>query len=174
MNIATVKLIAREVLQILGEYHNPSERELHVDAVLMAVLRGRQIPVERQHWIRLKNSTRPHRIDFRIGSSNPVLVELAVRSVHNRGSLCGSVNQSELDKLCRVPSSRAKLRVLLLLDFLAAPLSREVLSRSYEPLHAGRGNFQRSSVRIVYVHREAEFDFVWRPFKTMTRAETLH
>jgi hypothetical protein len=29
-------------------------------------------------------------------------------------------------------------------------------------LNAGRGNFRKFPVRVIYVHRDVDFNFVWR------------
>jgi hypothetical protein len=166
MNISDVQQIGTEVLELLAEYHNPPHKELLLDAILFAYLTGRYSTVRRQHPVRLYGSIKPHRIDFRFGGTNPVVLELAVRPPNGGGNLYGSQNASELNKLCRVAHSQARLRALLLLDLGDKPLSRESLKRSYDPLHAGPGKFKRSSVRVIYVHRHDTFHFSWSPFKS--------
>jgi hypothetical protein len=121
--------------------------------------------VARQHYVYLYGSSKPQRIDFRFGGSNPVVLELAIRSHAGGGSLSGSQNTKELNKLCRVSRMQARLRVLLLLDLTNNPVKKAPLKKTYDPLHAGPGNFKRSSVRVVYVHSQNGFNFSWNPFK---------
>ncbi len=165
MKIADVEMIGRDVLKLLDQYHNPPDKELLLDAILLAYLSGRFSTVSRQHYVYLYGSQRPQRIDFRFGGSNPVVMEFAVRDPSGGGKLYGSQNQSELRKLCRVSHAQAKLRVLLLLDLGNKPHRKQHLKASYDPLHAGPGKFMRSSVRVIYVHRQNVFNFIWRPFK---------
>ena len=165
MKISDVETIGRDVLKFLDQYHNPPEKELLLDAILLAYLSGRFSSVSRQHYVYLYGSKKPHRIDFRIGGSNPVVVEFAVRGAQGGGKLSGGQNISELKKLCRVSHTQAKLRVLLLLDSAKNPLHKHLLKRTYDPLHAGPGKFKRTSVRVIYVHRRNAFNFIWRPFK---------
>lgn len=166
MNIADVQKVGAEVLKLLSQYHNPPHKELLLDAILLAYLSGRYSNVARQHYVSVYGSSHPRRIDFRFGGTNPVMLELAVRSPAGGGSLYGSQNYSELNKLCRVSHSQARLRVLLLLDLASRPLSKKSLKDTYDPLHAGPGKFKRSSVRVIYVHRDVSFHFLWSPFKS--------
>lgn len=105
------------------------------------------------------------RIDFRFGGSNPVVLELVVRAPTGGGSLSGGQNIGELKKLCRVSYAQARLRALLLLDLAGEPLKKDSLKDTYVPRHAGPGKFKRSAVRIIYVHRQSAFSFLWSPFK---------
>lgn len=164
MNIADIERAGQEILALLRDYHNPPQRELLLDAILYAMLFGRHTKITRQHRVYLYGSTRPQRIDFRLGGSNPVVMEFAIRTNASRGTLYGTQNVSELRKLCRVRSTAARLRVLLLLDLSSDPLDLVSLKDTYEPLHAGRGRFRRSPVRVIYVHTESSFNFLWRPY----------
>lgn len=165
MNISDIKATGLQMVAMLAKYHNPPKKELLLDAILFAYLCGQGRKVARQHRVYFYGSAKPHRIDFRIGGSNPIVLEFAVRSTNGGGSLGGGPNVDELRKLCRVTGKRARLRALLLLDLADHPLSQDKLEKTYEHLHAGRGKFKRSSVRVIYVHREDQFDFSWSPFK---------
>ncbi len=165
MKIADIENIGAEVLRLRGEYHKPPHKELLVDAILFSYLSGRFTKVERQHYVYLYGSSKPQRIDFRFGGNNPVVLELAVRPPAGGGQLSGSQNIKELRKLCRVSHKQARLRALLLLDLADTPLSIQALKRTYDSLHAGRGKFKRSPVRVIYVHQQNKFNFSWRPFK---------
>jgi len=105
------------------------------------------------------------RIDFRHGSSNPDVIELVVRV--NGGELYGSQNISELKKLCKIPYSRARRRILLLLDasYLSSIRKRD-LKRTYSNLTAGKGRFTRNQVTVMYIHPETEYSFRWSPFSS--------
>jgi hypothetical protein len=165
MKIADIQLIGSDVLKLLDDYHNPPNKELLLDAILLAYLSGRFSGVSRQHYVYLYGSTKPQRIDFRFGGNNPVVMEFAVRNPSSVGTLYGSQNRDELRKLCRVSHTQARLRVLLLLDLASTSHLKADLKATYETIHAGPGKFKRSSVRVIYVHRRITFNFVWRPFK---------
>jgi len=164
-NIATLQEIGAEILQLLSEYHNPPRKELLLDAIFLAYLKGRSTKVARQHYVRIYGSTKPQRIDFRIGGTNPAVIEFACRSTNGTGQLTGSQNLSELRKLSRVSTTQAKLRALLLLDAVEKPLKKDALKATYDKQHAGRGKFRRHPVRVVYVHRQTAYNFLWDPFK---------
>jgi len=164
MKIADIEAVGVDVLNLLDQYHNPPNKELLLDVILLAYLSGRFSGVARQHYVRLYGSKRPQRIDFRFGGSNPVVLELAVRRSSGGGSLYGSQNLSELRKLSRVGHSEARLRVLLLLDLSGDSHHKQDLKATYDPLNAGPGKFHRSSVRVIYVHRQNRFSFIWRPY----------
>jgi hypothetical protein len=102
------------------------------------------------------------RIDFRHGGSNPDFIELVVRY---HGVETGRTQiESELQKLCRIPYAKARRRYLLILDFWGnRPMSEARMEERYNEFGAGPGNFGRNSVRVVYVHPEESFDFLWQP-----------
>lgn len=166
VSVSAVKKAAREVIDLLGEYagkHVPS-REMLIDPVLYALLRGRHEKVKRQHTLPLvKKRKKAKRIDFRCGGSNPAVLEFAVRPPKGGGQLYGSQNVSELRKLTRVPKTQARLRILLLVDLCANPLDVGNLKATYKCVSSGPGKFARQAVRVVYVHRSVEASFPWRP-----------
>jgi hypothetical protein len=157
--------VGSEILQILSDYHNAPHREMLIDPVIFAYLRGRFESVQRQHHVRVVGSTKPKRIDFRIGTSNPVVIELAVRPPTGGGQLLGGQNTSELGKLCRISTSQARLRALLLIDLNSDHYLKERLKRSYDKVHAGPGQFKRLPVRVAYLHSTNRFTFSWSPYK---------
>jgi len=84
------------------------------------------------------------KIDFRHGSSNPDVIELVVRV--SGGELYGSQNIDELKKLCKIPYSRTRRRMLLLLDAsLLPPIPKTDLKRTYSNLCAGKGKILEES-----------------------------
>lgn len=165
MNIANLTAAAKEVIRVLGAYHNAPHREMLIDPVLLAYLRGKHPPVERQHYVYRYGSDRPQRIDFRTGGTNPVVIEFAARPPTGGGQLLGSQNTSELRKLCRVTHTSARLRALLLMDLYRDPIDRKELQATYARVNAGRGRFARNPVRVVYVHSDASYNFVWDPYR---------
>ncbi len=159
MNIKKLKQVAIELLHRSSKH----DREMVVDRHLFIRLDAKHSHVTRQHYIEFAKSERPSRIDFRIGGTNPVLVELAVRPAGGSSQLYGSQNRSELGKLTRIPQSQARLRAMLLMDLAARPILKSRLKPTYDCVSAGPGRFQRSSVRVLYVHAELQYDFLWRP-----------
>jgi hypothetical protein len=159
MNIAEIQAVALDLLR----QSSKMAREMKVDKALLAELNARFGSVTRQHRMEFGNSERPSRIDFRVGGTNPVLLELAVRPADGTCQLYGSQNKPELFKLTRFPRSQAKLRSLLLMDFKAEPISLERLRQTYDPITAGRGNFERNAVRVVYIHENSQYNFIWQP-----------
>jgi hypothetical protein len=106
--------------------------------------------------------TKPKSLDFRHGGSNPAVIELVVR-VHGN-ELYGSQNVGELMKLCKISSTKARRRILLLLDPSGQePIEKSSLKASYEQIRSGRGNFPRETVAIAYVHPRSEYLFEWSP-----------
>jgi hypothetical protein len=92
-------------------------------------------------------------------------MEFAVRPPKGGGELYGSQNVSELRKLCRVSHTEARLRALLLLDLCHESIKQDALQNTYVSINAGRGRFRRSAVRVIYVHRDFGFNFLWKPYK---------
>jgi hypothetical protein len=108
-------------------------------------------------------------IDFRFGDrphgQNPCALELAVRNSEQGSQLIAGQNISELTKLSRYPASKAQTRVLLLLDLGHTSLAQLTLQVGYDKLkHLGAGKFQRLSVSVLYVHRNLNYRFIWRPY----------
>lgn len=98
------------------------------------------------------------RVDFRIAGPNPVIVELVVRTETLPGTLYGSQNVRELQKLSAEPQTRAKMRYLLLLDNCRASMDLEGLWPTYAKIRPPRA---ANPVCIVYVHREFHDSFLW-------------
>ncbi len=165
MNIGTLKTIAQNLIRLLGEYSNGPKREMLIDPALYAYLCGSGRRVARQHPAHLPGSKRSPRIDFRIGGSNPILIEFAVRPPRGGGQLYGSQNKPELWKLCRFSNSQAKLRALLLMDLHSASLPLDVLKPTYDGIHAGRGKFSRHPVQVLYASAHETYSFKWSPYK---------
>lgn len=160
MNIEELQDLA---LEILNRSHKLA-REMKIDEALFAELQTRFGSAKRQHRIEFASSERPSRIDFRLGGTNPVLLELAVRPADGSCQLYGSQNKPELLKLTRFPQSQAKLRALLLMDFKDRPLDLENLQATYSSINAGRGRFERNAVRVLYVHESLQYNFIWQPW----------
>ena len=160
MNIAELRELALDLLRRSDRL----SREMKIDAYLLAELEARFGTVTRQHPLRFASSERDSRIDFRLGGSNPVLLELAVRPADGACQLYGSQNKPELFKLTRWPQTQVKLRALLLMDFATKPLESERLRSTYISINAGRGRFERNPIRVVYVHDKLQYHFIWQPW----------
>lgn len=163
MTNSEVSEAALAILRMLPDYSNPPTAERTLDPVFYAYFQGRFGSMSRQMHVRLHGRRHPRRIDYRFGTTNPVVIELAVRSPQRRGDLRGPKNTTELRKLTRVTQASARRRILLLVDLAPEPIARDRLKATYDPIHAGRGNFRRHSVRVIYVHVDLQYHFPWRP-----------
>jgi hypothetical protein len=162
-NIESLTHALRKVAELAFTYHNAPKKELHADLLLCGYLAAKFPSVSRQHRVKMYGSSHPHRIDFRIGGNNPVVAEFVLRPPTGGAQLYGVINKSELRKLCRVHATQARLRILLLLDLHSEPLKKETLKTSYRKVSSGRGKFLRHPERVLYVNREAAFNFLWKP-----------
>ncbi len=165
MNLVPIRESALRVLDLLLDYSggHVGSREMLLDPILYGYLEGRFGHMQRQHYVQVRGRSKPKRIDFRRSTENPVVIEFVVRPPTGPGTLYESQNHSELRKLCRVKPSAARLRVLLLIDLHSTPLQRDTLKPTYDAKNSGPGRFKRSSVRVLYVHRDLQYDFLWRP-----------
>ena len=152
MTLTSIREAALEVLRILDDYSggHVGRREMLLDPVLYGYFEGRFGHMARQHHVQFHGAQRPRRIDFRRGTSNPAVIEFAVRPPSGHATLYGSQNRAELRKLCRVPQTTARLRVLLLVDLYTTPLTEDKPRATSDAIGSGPGNFVRRSVRIVY------------------------
>jgi hypothetical protein len=165
MNLEQIQSATLRVLELLKDYAggHVGRREMLLDPILYGFLEGRFEHLSRQHYSYIHGSARPKRIDFRRGTTNPVVIEFAVRPPGGGGTLYGSQNRTELRKLCRVTPAEARLRVMLLVDLHSTPLNKDNLKATYDDQNSGPGRFQRHSVRVLYVHKDLQFHFLWRP-----------
>lgn len=165
MNVRTLQGIGQDIARMVREYHGGPTREMLIDPALYAWLRAGAVgrTVKRQYHTSRTRQKRPARIDFRVGGSNPVLVEFAVRPPTGGGQLYGSQNQSELRKLTRFSNKKAKLRALLLIDLAGTPYGVESLEDNYKKINAGRGRFKCWPVQVIYAHAKTAFNFKWSP-----------
>jgi hypothetical protein len=166
VNIHTLTNIGLDIAHMIRDYHGGPTREMLIDPALYAYLRATGRSVERQFHAHLPGAKKPPRIDFRIKHPNPVLIEFAVRPPGGGAQLYGSQNKPELRKLCRFDNARAKLRALLLIDLAAQPIAESALKATYDAIDAGRGQFKRFPVKVVYTHVALAYAFKWSPFKT--------
>jgi hypothetical protein len=106
-------------------------------------------------------------IDFKFGgTTNPAYLELAVApralgDLEDPGAkapaktqLYAKQNRTELEKLSTIPQTRAKQRVLLLVDLRRDPHDLESLSKLY--LEEGTDVDIGHTVNVLYVHRDVE------------------
>ena len=167
--MASLKDVKYAAQQIVGPICGRKARsfaEGDIGRILYAYLLGKFGGVKSEVPVLLGKNTKY--IDFRFGDhpygGNPCVVELAVRNTEHGQQLSSSQNKSELRKLSRYPATQAQTRVLLLLDIGHHPLIESNLKPGYDELkHLGVGKFQRQSVRVLYVHREVDFHFSWKP-----------
>jgi hypothetical protein len=136
------------------------ERWLH--GVLLGYLEGKYGRMSSE-W-RVEHGSWTGRIDLRRGGPNPDLIEFVVRW---HGVEEGPrQNAPELRKLCRVPGRQARHRFLLIVDLTGdSPMSKGRLKQRYDSWNAGRGRFERHAVRVVYVHPQSSYHFLWKPHK---------
>lgn len=167
--MASLKDVRHAAQQIVGTICGNKARsftEAEIGRVFHAYLLGRFGGVRSECPLKIGN--RENYIDFRFGDapygSNPCVVELAVRNTEHGQQLVSSQNKTELAKLSRYPATQAQTRVLLLLDLGHAPLAQNNLANGYAGLkHLGAGKFQRRAVHVLYVHRDRDFHFSWKP-----------
>lgn len=162
MRFRDISDAATDLLRIYSTYHAPPPGELAFELALHAYLHASFGHMSRQLPVRVGRSTR--RIDLRYGGTNPVVIELALRPRKGGVQLNASQNRKELLKLSRIPQSRARRRALLLVDLFRDPIPEGILRPGYDREHAGRGNFCRRSVRIIYAHEGSAYDFIWWPW----------
>ena len=159
--IATSKVI----VDLASHYKGAPHREMRVDGLVYGVLHTK-FGVKRQHQVHTSvPKARPDRIDFKQNGKNAVVIEFAVRTLSHLNEAYGSQNRSELKKLAKQTNMSA--RYLLLLDLSGrAAIARDQLKRTYDRLNAGRGKFPRKSVRVLYVHPDLSYHFLWNPWAT--------
>ena len=158
---------ASALVDLRKDYSNPPKTERGLDPIFYGYITAAhsKVKVSRQVHIKFHGAKKPSRIDFRIGGSNPTVLELAVRPTDGQQQLCGPQNLDELRKLSKVTPSKAKRRILLLVDLKKYPISKASLKATYDPLHAGPGRKPRHAVTVVYFHRQSNFSFTWVPRK---------
>lgn len=163
---ATTKLIldvGRKAIRLADtlSWKKTGERWLH--GVVLGLFEAKLGGMQSEYPVETSSAkTKPKCVDFRHGGSNPAVIELVVR-VHG-SELYGSQNASELRKLCKIPFSKARRRILLLLDpSRLESIGKSSLKSSYEQIGSGRGKFTRETVTIVYVHPDREYSFKWNP-----------
>lgn len=154
-----------EAIKHCKSSHMQSIGETKLDPILYAYFLGKFNKVDRQYHCKLPTSKKPSRIDFRIGGSNPALIELVVRTKKAQSNLYGDQNKRELRKLGSIGNTKAKQRILLLIDLCKTPIPKNKLKESYKKTHLGKGKFPRNSVRVIYVHANDKYDFCYKPYK---------
>jgi hypothetical protein len=156
---------ALALINLRKHYSNPPKTERGLDPIFYGFITAAHpnVQVSRQIHITFHRATRPSRIDFRIGGSNPTVLEPAVRPTDGQQQMNGPQNHDELIKLSKVIPSKAKRRILLLVDLKKDPILKTKLKATYDPLHAGPGRKARHPVTVVYVHEQSQYSFTWKP-----------
>jgi hypothetical protein len=124
----SVEQLGKALVAIADDYPTTFLTERDFFPLVVGYLHGRFPKVSTEHAVD------SGKIDFRIGGTNPSVIELAVvprhlEDLHRKGlrfpghnigtQIYASQNRTELKKLGDVPQERAKKRYLLLLDFQA-------------------------------------------------------
>jgi hypothetical protein len=167
--MASLKDVKQAAQQVVGPICGNKPRsfaEADIGRILHAYLLGKFGGVKSECPMKL--GQRDSYIDFRFGDApygnNPCVLELAVRNTEHGPQLSSGQNKTELTKLSRYPANKAQTRVLLLLDLGHKPIAQATLRRGYANLkHLGAGKFQRRAVQVLYVHRDLDFHFSWKP-----------
>lgn len=159
---------ALALIDLRKDYSNPPKTERGLDPIFYGYITAAHpnVIVSRQMHIKFHGAKNPSRIDFRIGGTNPTVLELAVRPATGQQQLCGPQNHDELLKLSKVPLNKAKRRILLLVDLKKNSIKKDSLKATYDSLHAGPGKKVRHAVTIVYVHSGLQYSFTWKPRKS--------
>jgi len=139
-----------------GRYTRTAERR--IEPLVFGVLQARWGALRREVRAEDPGRDRP-RIDFRFGSTNPIVIELAVRPRAGGQQLEASQNGPELRKLSHVPQSQARLRSLVLLDLGEAPLSIGRLREDYTAKVRTTDGMGRNPIQVIYVHRHEQRSF---------------
>lgn len=167
LSVKELRDSAVEIAAMFNDYTKAPTLELTADLLVYGFLRGRFVKVKRQHSVgKAKGKGKKRRqIDYRFGTTNPTVLEFAFRPRGGTVQLYGSQNTPELQKLTKVRS--ASVRALLLVDLHSGgPIDEDRLRATYDKLNAGRGRFERRSVRVVYAHANGTvYDFPWKPSK---------
>lgn len=153
VNDRMLRTAMHEFLDVLDEINKGTATERTLLPYLYIFLRRRWegVRVRREFSVDAGNK-RTGRIDFLLGTTNPVALEVACRNSRSK-SQSASQNVSELRKLSRIKQSQAKRRVLVVFDLTKHPLTIEKFKASYSGLSLGPGRFVRSTISIHYIHR---------------------
>lgn len=162
-----VKQLGAALIKVADQYPTRFLTERDFFPLVVAYLHGRFPGVSAEHAVE------QGAIDFRLGGTNPSVIELAVAAralqdaafttLHFPGhasatQLYASQNRSELAKLGRVSQTRARKRYLLLLDFRG--FDQEETKLKYRNLVSsiGLGN----PVCVVHVSRDVTSSYTLR------------
>lgn len=165
LNIQDVVDLGIALLEVADKYPTRYLTERDFAPLVIAYLKGR-VPK-----IQTEVSTTGGDIDFRVGGTNPALLELAVapRALkdscapdvafpgHGKATqLYATQNKSELKKLLAITQAQAKGRFLLLLDLMDAH-TKDRLKELYAAEAVKLPSIRPA--RIVYVSRNKTFHF---------------
>ncbi len=125
-----------------GRYTRTTERR--IEPLVFGILQARWGALRREVRAEDPGRDRP-RIDFRFGSTNPIVIELAVRPRAGGQQLEASQNGPELS--------------LVLLDFGDAPLSISRLREDYTARVRTTDRMGPNPIHVIYVHRHEQRSF---------------
>jgi hypothetical protein len=165
LSLRVLKEAAVSAALAMSEYSR-RKTEKDVEPYLLGYLRGanRKIQIGRQTHLTISSDGWPERVDLRGGGMNPKFIELAVQPDGDATPvrLLGSQNISELRKLSRIPASRTRQRVLVLVDLSTAPTDLSKMKESFDRIYLRKTKIKRYSVRVLYCHASSSFSFLWR------------
>lgn len=170
--MSNIERLQDAALKLLLETSDKKASERQLQRRVLFILRVKFGPLSRdpqlpivfqEEHIFIGKSSHPKRVDYIKKGTNPIPIELAVRPSDGNSELYGYRNRDELNKLTRYTPSKARLRALLLVDMKDQPIDRARLKQSYDTILSGPGNYERTSVRVIYVHELLQYHFLWRP-----------
>ena len=145
LNSAVIQSVAESVFGLVPYLTDSQYNERWIQGLVLGLLEAKVGHMQVEHGVY------GGRIDLRHGGSNPVLIEL-VTVIHGTEHYYLQ-NFDELQKLRRVSYSKAKRRILLILDFTEHPFSKQRLLDNYTKYGSGAGRFERNPVAIMYFHQ---------------------
>lgn len=163
--LADIRIVAQAIVGPICGRRSRSLGEADVGRILHAYLLGRYQDVRKE--FRVTKGSRRKAVDFRFGDfsndGEACLLELAVRNSENGSQLSPSQNSSELHKLSSYSRDLEDYRALLLLDIGHSALERNLLRKNYDDYIYEKPPRGARRVRVLYVHRNSTFSFVWYP-----------
>lgn len=178
LNRSMVEDLSHVLIKVADQYPLQYLTERDFYPLVLAYLSGRVPKLKTEV---LKEGSK---VDFRVGGTNPAVLELAVRprviqdayctELEVRGHKIGgrqhfaSQNVTELEKLSGYPQSQAKFRYLLLIDFQKGD-SLDDLESKYNEVADQIGSARLGPITVVYAVRQEVRTFTIRKSKGATK-----